>query len=384
MAIVIDVDSHWESSAHGPGQFPVRGYEDRLLDDLGSVAHALAGELLHALPPEQRPSDEHLLAHLTAAADDGVARIHPAHSSVASERVAWMDTVGIDHELVNPGNSWQQLALLGDARPEASARHNDYLAEELWQHRDRLHGVATVDFSDLDSAVTELTRVRSLGFRAFFLYSEFGHPPNGISPGHPAWDRVWSAATDLGMVVVLHVGNTTGDFAGWANIGWDEPHGSGVGALLRLANSQRMPVAQSILNGLVFGGTFARHPTLTVILEEMWSGWLPWYVRRTDATTQANPVLGDWPYELTGGEMLRRNVRLTPLPGFGDGDGLDVLAELPEMVVFSSDYPHLEGNADPVELYRPALDELDPVVRDAFLGTNVEDCFQRMGDPLDS
>ena len=80
--------------------------------------------------------------------------------------------------------------------------------------------------------------------------------------------------------------------------------------------------------------------------------------------------------------MLRRNVRVTPLPGFGDTDALEVLAALPEMCVFSSDFPHQEGNAEPIELYRPELDTLDETLRARFLGDNSADCFARMGDPL--
>jgi hypothetical protein len=85
---------------------------------------------------------------------------------------------------------------------------------------------------------------------------------------------------------------------------------------------------------------------------------------------------------MSGGDMLRRNVRVTPLPGFGDVDALDVLAEIPEVVVWSSDYPHQEGNADPINLYGPALDDLDAELRTSFMGTNVEECFARMDDPL--
>ena len=80
--------------------------------------------------------------------------------------------------------------------------------------------------------------------------------------------------------------------------------------------------------------------------------------------------------------MLRRNVRITPLPGFGDADALDVLARLPEMCLFSSDYPHQEGNAEPIELYGAALDGLDAELRERFLSSNALDCFARIGDPL--
>ena len=101
-----------------------------------------------------------------------------------------------------------------------------------------------------------------------------------------------------------------------------------------------------------------------------------------DRQSQSSAALGDWPWDLSGGDMLRRNVRVTPLPGFGDSDGLDVLAQLPEMCVFSSDFPHQEGNAEPIELYRPALDHLDDALRASFMGQNMHACYARMGDPL--
>jgi predicted TIM-barrel fold metal-dependent hydrolase len=138
-----------------------------------------------------------------------------------------------------------------------------------------------------------------------------------------------------------------------------------------------------MLNSLVFGGVFARHPRLTVLLEEMRVGWLPWFVSRVDAQTRPSPALGPWPFDLSGGEMLRRNVRVTPLIGFGDTDAFEVMTQLPEMCVFSSDYPHAEGNADPIALYGPRLDELDSAQRAFFLGGNMADCYARTGDALD-
>ena len=118
---------------------------------------------------------------------------------------------------------------------------------------------------------------------------------------------------------------------------------------------------------MLFGGVFHRFPDLTVLIEEMRAGWLPWYVSTLSRQCLSSPSLGDWPWPTSGEDMLHRNLRLTPLPGFGDTDALDVLAALPDMVVFSSDYPHQEGNADPIELYRPALDTLDDGIRTAFM-----------------
>ena len=383
--MIIDVDTHWEATSYADGTFPLDPWRDHLPGKLDMLAFGIAGDLLRALPDADRPSARELLPGLVRMAEErgGPIILHPLHDSSAAERVEWMDTIGIDHCLVNPGGYWQQLEFLPKAdRAQGAQRCNDFLGEQLSDEGERLHPVAIIDCADLDVAVTELERSRARGARAFFLYTEQGRPPGNISPAHPDWDKVWSAATRLGMIAVIHVGNTASDFTGWADIGWNRPGGAGVEGLARLANTQRTHAAQNLLSALLYGGVFARHPSLTVMLEEMRVNWVPPFLQMLERQSLSSPALGDWPWEMSGGDMLRRHVRITPLPGFGDTDALDVLAEIPEIVVWSSDFPHQEGNADPIELYRPALDDLDDGLRAVFMGDNVEDCYRRMGDPL--
>jgi predicted TIM-barrel fold metal-dependent hydrolase len=383
--VVIDVDTHWEATAYEPGEHPLDPWRDRLPDPVDYLAWAIAGDVLDRLPDDDRPSPRQLLPRLVQLAEErgGPIILHPLHASSAEERVAWMDSIGIDHCIVNPGGYWQQLQFLDPAdRPAATRRCNEYLGSKLKEHSERLHGVAVIDFSDLDRAVADLAHARDVGCRAFFLYTRQGRPPGDISPGHPAWDKVWSAATALGMVATIHIGNTPSDFTGWADIGWSHEGSAGVAGLVRLANTQRLHAAQNLLSALLFGGVFARFPTLTVLLEEMRAGWLPWFVENCERASKPSPALGDWPWELSGGDLLRRNVRITPLPGLGDADALAVVAALPEMCVFSSDYPHQEGNADPIALYQPGLDELGTPLKESFLGENISHCYERMGDPL--
>ena len=382
--MIIDVDSHWEAISYGDEQHPLGPWLDQLPNGVDMLAFGIAGDLLRGLAPESRPSATELLPALVARAEErgGPVILHPQHESSAAERVEWMDRVGIDHCLVNPGGYWQQLEFIRSDRPLGVRRCNDFLTEQLSDQRDRLHAVAVVDFTDLDVAVLELEHARARGARAYFLYTVAGRPPNSCSPGHPEWDRVWAATTSLGMLPVIHVGNTASDFGGWADIGWNVPRGAGVEGLVRLANTQRVHAAQNILAGMLYGGAFARHPDLTLLLAEMHVGWIPDFFRTLEGQARPSPILGGWPWEVSGGDMLRRNVRVTPLPGFGDTDALAFLREFPDLCVFSSDYPHQEGNADPVELYRPQLDELDAGLRASFLGENIAERFARMGDPL--
>lgn len=380
---VIDVDTHWETDFRD-GSNPFEPWLDRLPVGVERLAFGIAGDLLRALPDDRRPDGRALLPGLVSLAESrgGPIILHPTHASTSAERTAWMDTVGIDHCLVNPGGYWQYLELIGADRAVGAARCNDFLAEQLADASDRLHGVAVLDLTDLAAAAKELERARSRGHRAFYVYTVNGRPPGDTPPGHPAWDVVWSAAVDLGMVVSIHTGNTASDFSGWADIGWDTPGGAGVGGLTRLANTMRIHTAQNLLVSMLYGGVFARHPNLTVMLSELKVGWIPSFVEACARQAAPSFALGDWPFETSGAEMLRRNVKFTPLPGFGDVDALDVVTALPEMGLFSSDYPHQEGNVDPINLYGRPLDGLDPTVRTAFLGANATDMFTRTGDPL--
>jgi predicted TIM-barrel fold metal-dependent hydrolase len=366
------------------GQHPFEPWRDRFPKMVQHLANGLSGDLLRALPDDRRPNGATLLAPLLRAADARGERVtlQPPHPSSPAERLAWMDRIGIDHCLVNPGSWWQLLEYLGPDRPQGAAICNDWLAEQLADGRHRLHGVAVVDFADLGAAVAELTRARDKGHRAFFLYTLDGRPPRATPPGHPEWDRLWSAATDLGMVAVIHVGNTYADYRGWADIGWDRPGGAGAAALVRLSSTKRHHVAEDLLSSLLFGGAFHRNPNLTVLLEEMGVGWIPAYVDLCGRQSGSSAMMDDWPFELGGEATLRRNVRFTPLPGFNDNKALDVVVALPEMASFSSDYPHQEGNADPINAYGDALEDLDPVTRERFMGGNAAEAFARMGDPL--
>jgi predicted TIM-barrel fold metal-dependent hydrolase len=381
--VIIDVDTHWESVTYDAGEHPLGPWLPELPKGADMLAFGVAGDLLRALPPEDRPTAHELMPALVRKAEStgGPVVLHPLHESSAAERVAWMDRIGIDHCLVNPGAYWQQVQFVPRADwPRAIERCNAYLGAQL--DTARLHPVALADLSDPALAVAQLEHARARGARAFFLSTDNGRPEGGRSPGHPALDPVWEAAVGLGMLVVIHVGNTATDFTGWADISWRDERGAGIGGLVRLANTQRVHAAQNLIAGMLYGGVFARHPDLTVVLEEMRVNWVPPFFRTLERQALPSPALGDWPFDVSGGDMLRRNVRSTPLPGFGDTDALDVLTELPEQLVWSSDYPHFEGNAEPIALYGASLDDLDGELRAWFMGGNVEECFTRTGDPL--
>ena len=370
---VIDADSHFETTIDRD-EHPLAEWLDDLPPIEEMIRAALTGDIGRGTPEADRPPREQLVEMLPAEnrrATEGafLAVEDPANPgfvvSSVEERLAWMDQIGIDCAIVNPG-AWFLGADFVDDRAEAFERCNTFLADRLHGATDRLFPASLIDFGDLDRAAVELRRMRERGSRAFWLDAR---PFHGVSPAHPSWDHFWSTATDLGMLAVLHVGRTPVDFEGWGNAGWMQPGGAGLMGYFFLGNALRHQGAEMMLASMVFGGVFDRHPNLTVITEELLVQWVPPFVDRCTSFGK--------------GDIARRNIRTTPLVGVGDRDALDRFMPLiPEMMVFSSDYPHGEGNATPIHALEPALSALADETRRRFLGENLAECFARMGDPL--
>jgi predicted TIM-barrel fold metal-dependent hydrolase len=386
---IIDVDSHWIF----PWEFeldkgPLKRFAEYFKDGpAGLMTFFIAGDLMLSLPDSEKPRPLDLFP--TRIMPDGTVKKLPDHwdrpniEAEAAERIAWMDKVGIDFAIVNSGGFPAAYPLIDDQkkRHEYLSACNDELAARLHGYTDRLSGVTYADLTDLDWAVGELRRMRALGSRVFSIRAE---PVNGRSLSHPYFDRLWSAITDLGMIVSLHIGLSPTLFGDWGRVGWPRDTPEGRGRFMRMANSQRSQAAEMFLSALLFGGVFERHPKLTILIAEQHAFWLPNFMRRMEfmSSLPGNNVLGPWGAPMSGGEYLRRQVRISPLPGLGDFDALDILEAEPRMIVFSSDYPHTEGNVDPINLYGPKLKSMDADMRNRFMGETMVESFKRVGDPI--
>ena len=207
------------------------------------------------------------------------------------------------------------------------------------------------DYTDLDWVVRELTRMRARGSRAFLISAV---PTNGIPHFHSSFDKVWSAAEDLGMIAILHVGANPATFApGWTNVEGD------MTLLRQLGISQGHQSVQVFLNGMVFGGVFERHPNLTVLIAECGLHWFSGtfeHMEQRNSTHTVSPgvFFGEYRWSLSPTEFAHRNVRVSPLPTPHQSPAR-LLDEYPECAVFCSDYAHNEGHPSPVAYYDDLL-----------------------------
>jgi predicted TIM-barrel fold metal-dependent hydrolase len=373
---VIDIDAHFEPAAGWLDDFPA--LRDRLparfpthdprfsMRSPEMFAWFVTDDLLRGVPASRRMPIERLVTDGMRSKYDpnrgpeagyaGSDQHQELVGSTLTDRVRWLDEQGIDVQNVITGTGYTLARAVDDAGG-------------------RLMAAVTLRYEDLDWAIGELTRMRARGSRTFLMKSE---PTGDAPPNHPDYDRFWSAVTDLGMVPIVHVGLSPAIYhPAWANT--DDP------ALIRVISVlQPAQQAHVFLTAMVLGGVFERHPALTVVFAEHGIDWVIAATLRLDgiATPGVSPLLlGDYRLPLTPAEYVRRNVRVTPLPVAHELP-TTALQFLPEVPVFSSDYPHFEGSGDPMGHYSTELASLPGEARASFFGENLAACFARMGDPL--
>jgi predicted TIM-barrel fold metal-dependent hydrolase len=225
--------------------------------------------------------------------------------------------------------------------------------------------VATLNWRDVDAAVTELDRCLSAGFRGVFVPPE---PIDGRRPDHPDFDPIWSRCAEAGVPGCLHVivrfGGPSVPFAGWQETAPGPVFSFGLGA-----TGQLVPA----IAAMVLGGLFDRHPTLKVVAVEAGAGFAPYLMDRLD---EKHAIFGPvQPLALERpSDYFRRNLWFVAEPEERTiGSVLDLVGE--DRVLWGSDFPHVDSTLAAPELIRRNLAGLSPARRAAVLGGNARGVF---------
>ena len=383
---VIDIDTHFEPGREWLAERPSLAERLPNYSVAEATMRAQVGDLLALVPAEKRPPVDALLppglaAILGQVKVDGYGFEGSAmHTQTdATTRLEWMDRVGIDaaNTICLEGAGYSRYLDDRALAREAISACNTWLADRVDGNQDRLLPMASIDATDVEWSVRELTRMRQRGARSFLITTL---PARGYPPMHEAFEPLWSAAEDLGMIALVHAGHSPVAYdPAWSNYG-------DTMVLRQLGAAGTAQSAVLMLNGMIFGGVFHRHPNLTLVFAELGIHWFAGCVDHMEARGPAIPesaiYMGPYPYELTPAEFVRRNVRITPLPRAHQSP-LRLLEDYPECVIFSSDYAHNESNPEPVAHYDKLLADVAPSVKEQFMGGNIADCFSRLGDPVD-
>jgi aminocarboxymuconate-semialdehyde decarboxylase len=265
------------------------------------------------------------------------------------ERLADMDAMGIDLQLVLPPPNQCYTTLPLDIAVKAARMVNDGLAEYVAGKPDRFVALGTVPLIDGAEAAKELERcTTSLGMKGAEILTNVA----GREISEPQYSPFWKKAEALGALVVIH------------------PNGFTEGKRLTrfyFNNVIGNPLETTIaLHHLIFDGVIERHPNLK-ILAVHGGGYLPAYSGRIDHAWGArSDAQGDLPQPPTSylKKVYFDTVVFTP----------HQLAELVRLfgadhIIMGTDYPFDMAEYDPIG-HVASVAELDASARAAIAGGN--------------
>jgi predicted TIM-barrel fold metal-dependent hydrolase len=236
----------------------------------------------------------------------------------------------------------------------------------------RLLPVCYVPFADIDLAVKLTAEAIELGAAAIKIASQV---PRHHSQSHIGFDPVWAQAAEAGVPVVFHVGGELPLNPVYKNNGLPPvPDFHGGDTNFTSVSYLAIPYApMQTLGTLIFDGVLDRFPALKIGLIELGAAWLPGLMRSMDSAAEAFRRNEERLQKLSllPSEFVRRQVRATPYPHEPAGWILENTG--PEVLMFSSDYPHVEGGRNPVKRFDASLADCSDAERASFYAGNFAD-----------
>jgi predicted TIM-barrel fold metal-dependent hydrolase len=124
---------------------------------------------------------------------------------------------------------------------------------------------------------------------------------------------------------------------------------------------------------MAVNGVFERHPGLRLGVMELSAVWVPMFLLMLDGGFDFHARFNGKPLHdlpLRPSEYVRRQVRVAVFCYEGPRALVDQLG--PEMLMFSSDYPHAEGIARPVADYERIAGPVDGVAGEKLYAGNLQ------------
>lgn len=274
-------------------------------------------------------------------------------------RLADQETDGLDGEVLYPSVIFNAYQLPDREILKAAFRaYNDWTAEYCAQAPGRLFPLACIQLYDIEDAIKELARAKSLGHVGACIAAT---APPDMRYTQPFYEPFWAAAQEMEMPLTMHL------FTGAT-----PNHGLPF-------HEATYPLAFAgvmfTIADLIHSGVCERFPGLRFVITEFEAGWtaimlrrLDWaYIRHGGAATAGIPELPS--------HYWRQNFFVT----FEDDDlavrTRDVID--PKTLLWGSDYPHGDSifpNSQPT-LAR-ILDDCPPDERLAMTAKNVTELYK--------
>ena len=281
---------------------------------------------------------------------------------LGEERIAYMDKVGVDAQIVGYGNN-PPMNLSGEDAVELCKIANDELYDAIKKYPGRFYGYAQIPLDVPDAAVKELERcVKELGFVGVMICGKF----QGHFLDEERFFPIFEKAVELDVPVYLHPGevseNVRNEYykGGWnpmvtnvfANYGIGWHYETGVHVLR-----------------LILAGVLDRLPDLKFIIGH-WGEMLPYYMDRLDVGL--NPQVTGLKHDISF--YLKNNIYTNPSGMFFKNDMdfcLKVLDK--EKILWGQDFCYLK-DTDHVKSYLEDY-QMDKETKEMIAHKNAEKLF---------
>ena len=298
------------------------------------------------------------------------------------DRPKMLDALGFTSQLVFTSDGLDNYGLeSGKTNPLACevARAHNRMMTDFCDVDKRLLATGYVPLVDLEEAPKIAAEALEMGCKGLVIPSRC---PPGHSPSHVAFEPLWSLAEEAGIPILFHVG-------GEHRMNMDY-HKNGEAQVLdfqggaeNFTSTSYMAIPLTLwqtMSVLIIDGVLDRHENLKFGAIELGAGWVPSWMRFMDSGAEAFGKGEDRLKKLSAkpSEIARRQFRVTPYPH--EPTGWIIENSGPEVCLFSSDFPHVEGGRNPMKRFGDALQETSEAEQKRFYRDNFIDL---MGAGLD-
>jgi predicted TIM-barrel fold metal-dependent hydrolase len=258
--------------------------------------------------------------------------------------------------------------------------HNRWMAAWCAEEPVRRAGMAQVFLNDVDEAIADVRFAAENGLRGGILLPAVPPDTPHLEPLYSeAYDPLWAACQDLGVVVNHHSGGGSPDYG---------PHaGAGMAWITELPFFSRRA-----LTHLLVGGAFERFPDLRLVLTEQGASWIPPALAQLDGfygQAKKTGRIGELKYTpdqilpMKPSEYFHRNVWVgASFPSPVDAAAREQIGV--DHYLWGSDYPHYEASWPYTrELLRRSFADADPAELRKVLGANAAELYDFDLDALD-
>jgi predicted TIM-barrel fold metal-dependent hydrolase len=270
----------------------------------------------------------------------------------------------------------QDLKITPELRYGATRAHNRAMSD-FCSEDSRLMGVGVIPLHEPELAMIELDFAIKSGLEAIWIPH---YACGDRSPGHLALDPFWQKLSEEGIPFLMHVGGAPLQLDKSWNDNGKPPSKDWMGGGENVRAKDMVVMHQgpeTFISMMVLDGVFERHPKLRGASVELGAGWVPEMLQRLDYVvktwTRVDKNLDD--IKRKPSEQLKEQMAFTPYAH--EDVGLLMDSSSPELYLFSSDYPHVEGTRDPIGKFEKTLTNRNEGEKDLFYSENFLRIFPR-------